>query len=81
MPQINDKTVSVPKGCNNSDGDRIVKDIDGNMINLARCLLVSNEQQFNGETDYCDERRALGMCPKYKIIYKPHDGGLVNVPL
>ena len=81
MSQIDDKTVAVPKECNNSDGDRIVKDIDGNMINLARCLLVSKEQQLNGETDYCDKRRVLGLCQKYKIVYKPHDGSLVNVPL
>ena len=53
----------VPKECSDHDGNNVIKDVYGCSINLARCKLhrVVND---NYNTEYCDEIRAMGMCPK-----------------
>lgn len=56
--------VNVPHECNNSDENRVMHDANGFLINLSRCKLITEEQIKNGETDYCDEIRAFGKCPK-----------------
>jgi hypothetical protein len=65
------ESVAVPKCCDQSDGDRISKDIHGTVINLARCKLVTDEQFENGDIEYCDEIRSLGKCPRnYQTLHK-----------
>jgi hypothetical protein len=58
------KYIYVPNKCNDSDGNRVIKDIHGNLINLARCKLLTKEQIDNGETDFCDEIRTFMKCPR-----------------
>jgi hypothetical protein len=58
------KSVYVPEECDDSDGDRVLRDVRGFWINLARCKFVTEEQLKDGDTDFCDEIRAFGKCPK-----------------
>lgn len=53
----------VPEACNDSDGNRILPDIDGYNINLARCL-IAPEPECLGHANFCDEMRSKGICPK-----------------
>jgi hypothetical protein len=60
MKELPPIATHVPKECTDSDGDRIIKDVNGNWINLARCPIKRDV----GLTDYCDEIRAYGTCPR-----------------